>query len=104
MCLREKGFVLWGHCQNLLDDPRSLCMVLASVIPRYDRGSLTSTVLDFGIGLIIPLPQSLGITPLSKQMFKSTCKNKIAESFLARLQVYHQARKLYFFLHSVRPF
>ena len=19
---REKGFVLWGHCQNLLDDPR----------------------------------------------------------------------------------
>ena len=23
MCHREKGFVLWGHCQNLLDDPRS---------------------------------------------------------------------------------
>ena len=23
MCPREKGFVLWGHCQNLLDDPRS---------------------------------------------------------------------------------
>ena len=22
MCPREKGFVLWGHCQNLLDDPR----------------------------------------------------------------------------------
>ena len=21
---REKGFVLWGHCQNLLDDPRSM--------------------------------------------------------------------------------
>ena len=20
--LREIGFVLWGHCQNLLDDPR----------------------------------------------------------------------------------
>ena len=20
---REIGFVLWGHCQNLLDDPRS---------------------------------------------------------------------------------
>ena len=19
---REKGFVLWGHCQNILDDPR----------------------------------------------------------------------------------
>ena len=22
MRLREIGFVLWGHCQNLLDDPR----------------------------------------------------------------------------------
>ena len=22
MCPRGKGFVLWGHCQNLLDDPR----------------------------------------------------------------------------------
>ena len=21
---REKGFVLWGHCQNILDDPRSI--------------------------------------------------------------------------------
>ena len=21
---REIGFVLWGHCQNLLDDPRTL--------------------------------------------------------------------------------
>ena len=21
---REKGFVLWGHCQNILDDPRTL--------------------------------------------------------------------------------
>ena len=20
---REKGFVLWGHCQNILDDPRT---------------------------------------------------------------------------------
>ena len=23
---REKGFVLWGHCQNLLDDPRIRCL------------------------------------------------------------------------------
>ena len=23
-CPRETGFVLWGHCQNLLDDPRIL--------------------------------------------------------------------------------
>ena len=22
---RETGFVLWGHCQNLLDDPRISC-------------------------------------------------------------------------------
>ena len=21
---REIGFVLWGHCQNLLDDPRTV--------------------------------------------------------------------------------
>ena len=21
---REIGFVLWGHCQNLLDDPRNI--------------------------------------------------------------------------------
>ena len=21
---REKGFILWGHCQNILDDPRIL--------------------------------------------------------------------------------
>ena len=25
MCPREKGFVLWGHCQNLLDDPGRFC-------------------------------------------------------------------------------
>ena len=28
MCPREKGFVLWGHCQNLLDDPRMMISVL----------------------------------------------------------------------------
>ena len=22
---REIGFVLWGHCQNLLDDPHKIC-------------------------------------------------------------------------------
>ena len=21
------GFVLWGHCQNLLDDPRTYCVI-----------------------------------------------------------------------------
>ena len=33
-CPREIGFVLWGHCQNLLDDSRmqlgELCNVLGS--------------------------------------------------------------------------
>ena len=24
---REIGFVLWGHCQNLLDDPRTLVVL-----------------------------------------------------------------------------
>ena len=28
MCPREKGFVLWGHCQNLLDDPRRMVFVV----------------------------------------------------------------------------
>ena len=23
----EIGFVLWGHCQNLLDDPRKQCIL-----------------------------------------------------------------------------
>ena len=27
ICPREIGFVLWGHCQNLLDDPRMLTNV-----------------------------------------------------------------------------
>ena len=31
MCSREKGFVLRGHCQNLLDDPR---------IQKKNRGPL----------------------------------------------------------------
>ena len=26
---REIGFVLWGHCQNLLDDPRTRVMAVA---------------------------------------------------------------------------
>ena len=25
---RENGFVLWDHCQNLLDDPRSISSVM----------------------------------------------------------------------------
>ena len=24
---REKGFVLWGHCQNILDDPRRIVKI-----------------------------------------------------------------------------
>ena len=32
MCPREKGFVLWGHCQNLLDDPRKLVKIKEKVI------------------------------------------------------------------------
>ena len=26
---REIGFVLWDHCQNLLDDPRTLTAIVA---------------------------------------------------------------------------
>ena len=29
MRLREIGFVLWGHCQNLLDDPRTQRAILS---------------------------------------------------------------------------
>ena len=28
---REIGFVLWGHCQNLLDDPRRKIIVVVSL-------------------------------------------------------------------------
>ena len=27
---REIGFVLWGHCQNLLDDPRTNLIICIS--------------------------------------------------------------------------
>ena len=36
---REIGFVLWGHCQNLLDDPRRYNMVspiyISSLNPNF---------------------------------------------------------------------
>ena len=41
---REIGFVLWGHCQNLLDDPRILHFwhCLANAIKNHTFASLTS--------------------------------------------------------------
>ena len=38
----------------------------ANVIPLYESRSLGSLVLDLGMGLIIPLPQSVGILPALK--------------------------------------
>ena len=32
---REIGFVLWGHCQNLLDDPRSYLIASQSNYSSY---------------------------------------------------------------------
>ena len=32
MRLREIGFVLWGHCQNLLDDPRIIIKFIRSIL------------------------------------------------------------------------
>ena len=29
---REIGFVVWGHCQNLLDDPRKI----DKIVYKYD--------------------------------------------------------------------
>ena len=42
-CPREIGFVLWGHCQNLLDDPRislisSLLLKMAVYVSGYWMG------------------------------------------------------------------
>ena len=51
-------------------------------IPRYDKGSLASRLLDFGIGFIIILFHSEGMIPVSKQTLKRTCKNEILHSFL----------------------
>ena len=36
---REIGFVLWGHCQNLLDDPRNFA-ALFNCTP-VDRASIS---------------------------------------------------------------
>ena len=40
MCPREKGFVVKGHCQNLLDDPR---------ISYQDRSMLNFVLHDFNL-------------------------------------------------------
>ena len=36
---REKGFVLWGHCQNLLDDPRIRHVILDMAITHEENKS-----------------------------------------------------------------
>ena len=40
---REKGFVLWGHCPNLLDDPRmSSCITpffLVVILNFFQNGN-----------------------------------------------------------------
>ena len=33
---REIGFVLWGHCQNLLDDPRR-CKVIPTQMLNLEK-------------------------------------------------------------------
>jgi hypothetical protein len=43
-------------------------------MPLYDNGSLGSTVLDLGIGLIIILPQTDGIIHFFKADIESICK------------------------------
>lgn len=53
----------------------------ANVIPRYDIGFLGSVVPDYGMGLIIPFPQSLGIFPVLKHTLKGLCKTVIVVLF-----------------------
>ena len=36
---REIGFVLWGHCQNLLDDPRTLVQSKNELFRTWDFGT-----------------------------------------------------------------
>ena len=43
---RVKGFVLWGHCQNLLDDPR-ITMKIVVVVIMYQTSIVDNWILTF---------------------------------------------------------
>ena len=34
---REKGFVLWGYCQNILDDPRKCSCFDSDTLLRFTK-------------------------------------------------------------------
>ena len=57
----------------------------------YGSRSLGSVVLDFGMGLIIPLPHSVGTFPALKHSFKRIYKTDIELSFLNTSEgIYYQ--------------
>ena len=61
MCPREKGFVLWGHCQNLLDDPRRMdCSSDVSGNALLTTLRKTAKVRYIEIHYVIRLPESEG--------------------------------------------
>ena len=42
---REKGFVLWGYCQNLLDDPRTVCRAkVLTCLVLHSRKNIPDTI------------------------------------------------------------
>ena len=55
----------------------------ASVIHRYDRGSLWSVVAGLGMGLITPCPHYDGIFPVEKQIFIRIYMTEIMVSFFS---------------------
>ena len=63
-CSSTKTSLSVNHLSNLSFkiEKYNLYVAGAKVIILYESGSRRSAVLDFGIGFIMPLPQSDGIT------------------------------------------
>ena len=54
---REIGLVLWGHCQNLLDDPRNKrnVWVILSICIGSTMASLLDNVISTQISCVVSL-------------------------------------------------
>lgn len=50
-------------------------------IPLYENGSRGLTILAFEIGLMIPLPRSVGIVPVLKQTLYNICRHETEHLF-----------------------
>ena len=85
---REIGFVLWGHCQNLLDDPRILAANATnektfSALRRI-KTYLQSTMTQTGLYNLLTLhmhthkTDALDLTEITNKFTSSNEKCKLA--------------------------